>query len=78
MRLHEVDARLVPLVQVERADLGDMDTQTSVNAGTLDAKNDAQIDTRPLKIWTGACVRESKVRVCVRKPIATIFIIDVP
>lgn len=47
----DLDLLLRPLVQIDRLDLGDVDPQVSVDAGTADADEDAQIPGRPSWTW---------------------------
>ena len=47
----------VPLVQVEGADLGDVDPQTTVDPRAGDAEYDTQVDTGPLHTCEGGAHR---------------------
>lgn len=54
-----LDLFLRPLVQIDRLDLGDVDPEVPVDAGTADADEDAQVPRGPSR----TCRHESGRRV---------------
>ena len=58
LQLHEIHHSSVPAVQVQRLDLGDVNSQPSMDARALDADDDAQVDAGPLQVC-----KEKEVRI---------------